>query len=310
MKIIITGALGHIGSYLVENISKIKKLKHVYLIDNFLTNKYHVLFNIKKKKPSLSFFSIDLTKTNSLKKFKNIDVIVHLASITDAENSFKIKDEIYKNNLGCFKNVVNYCITNSTKLIHISSTSVYGAQKSIVDENSKFLKPQSPYAQVKFMEENILKKKSNFLNYNSYRFATIAGVSSGMRFHTAVNKFCLNAFLGKPIPVWRTALNQFRPYLSLGDAFKLIQFTLENDFYKNDIYNVLSDNYTVKSIINMIKRYKKNLRIKFVDSQIMNQQSYRVSKKKIMSEKINLNTKIEKDIKYTMKLFRNFKNEV
>ena len=60
----------------------------------------------------------------------------------------------------------------------------------------------------------------------------------------------------------------------------------------------------------MIKRYKKSLRIKFVDSKIMNQQSYKVSKKKIMSEKINLNQKIEKDIKSTMKLFRNFKNEV
>ena len=35
MKILITGACGHIGSYLTENIHKIKKIKEVILLDNF-----------------------------------------------------------------------------------------------------------------------------------------------------------------------------------------------------------------------------------------------------------------------------------
>ena len=40
------------------------------------------------------------------------------------------------------------------------------------------------------------------------RFGTIYGVSSGMRFHTAVNKFCYQAAFNKPLTVWKTALNQ------------------------------------------------------------------------------------------------------
>ena len=37
MRIIITGACGHIGSYLVANLYKIKKIKSTILIDNFAT---------------------------------------------------------------------------------------------------------------------------------------------------------------------------------------------------------------------------------------------------------------------------------
>ena len=78
-----------------------------------------------------------------------------------------------------------------------------------------------------------------------------------MRFHTAVNKFCISAVLNQPIPVWTSALNQFRPYLSLGDAFKAIKFTIENDKFDNKVYNVLTSNLTVKHIVEMIKKYKK-----------------------------------------------------
>ena len=59
------------------------------------------------------------------------------------------------------KNIINFCIKNKSKLIHISSTSVYGKQTDLVDETceKKYLKPQSPYADIKLLEENMLKKK-------------------------------------------------------------------------------------------------------------------------------------------------------
>ena len=57
-----------------------------------------------------------------------------------------------------FKNIVNFCIKKKAKLIHLSSTSVYGEQKGIVDESCKKLRPKSPYAERKIKEEDILKK--------------------------------------------------------------------------------------------------------------------------------------------------------
>jgi len=257
MKILITGGLGHIGSYLLENIDKIKYIKKIYIIDNLATNRYCSLFNLPKTGKKIYFYQKDLAATHALKKFKRVDIVINLASLTDAENSLKIKNEIYRNNLGIFRNIVKYCNKNSSKLIHISSTSVYGEQKGLVDENCRKLRPKSPYAEIKIKEENILKRNKNKIKFVSYRFGTISGVSKGMRFHTAINKFSLYAVLEKPLPVWKSMMNKPRPYLSLRDAFKVIKFTIENNFFNNEVFNILSQNLTLKKIISYFKSCKK-----------------------------------------------------
>ena len=306
MNILITGCCGHIGSYLVDNIHKIKKIKKCFIVDNFNSTQINSLFNSKKKN-NLKFYNLDLTKKSSLSKFNKIDYVVHLASMTNAEGSFNKKNEMYKNNIECMKNIINFCKVKKSKLIHISSTSVYGKQAALVDETceEKFLKPQSPYAEIKLIEERMLQKASKNINYITYRFGTISGVSSGMRFHTAVNKFCLNASLNCDIAVYKTALNQYRPYLSLVDAFKVFKFTIEKDLFKNDIYNALSENCTVNQILEKIRKSKKKIKVKFVSSKIMNQLSYHVSKDKLNNEGLYLKNKIIHDIEDTMKLLKN-----
>lgn len=306
MNLLITGCCGHIGSYLVNNIYKINKIKKTYIIDNFYSTQINSLFNTKEKN-NIKFYNLDLSKKNSLKKFNKIDYVIHLASMTNAAGSFDKKSEMYKNNIDCMKNIITFCKQKKAKLIHISSTSVYGKQTSIVDETceKQFLKPQSPYADIKLIEEEMLKKASRKMSYVTYRFGTISGISSGMRFHTAVNKFCLNASIGEPIAVYKTALNQFRPYLSLKDAFKVFEFTINKNLFKNEIYNAVSENCTVNQIIQKIKKYKKKIKIKFVYAEIMNQLSYHVDKKKLNKEGLYLKNKISNDIKDTIKLLDN-----
>ena len=306
MNLLITGCCGHIGAYLVDNIHKIKKIRKCFIVDNFDSTQINSLFNSKKKN-NLKFYNLDLTKKSSLSDFNKIDYVVHLASMTNAAGSFNKKNEMYKNNIECMKNIINFCKIKKSKLIHISSTSVYGKQAALVDETceEKFLKPQSPYADIKLIEERMLQKASKDINYITYRFGTISGVSSGMRFHTAVNKFCLNASLNNYITVYKTALNQYRPYLSLVDAFKVFKFTIEKDLFKNDIYNALSENCTVNQILQKIRKSKKNIKVKFVSSKIMNQLSYHVAKDKLDNEGLYLRNKIIYDIEDTMKLLKN-----
>ena len=308
MKILITGGLGHIGSYLLENIDKIKFIKKIYIIDNLATNRYCSLFNLPKTNKKIYFYQKDLSLKNALKNFKKVDVVLNLASLTDAEGSLKIKNKIYRNNLGIFDNILRYCKKNSSKLIHISSTSVYGEQRGLVDENCKKLKPKSPYAEIKVKEENILKE--NKIRFVSYRFGTISGVSKGMRFHTAINKFCLYSVLGKPLPIWKSMMNKPKPYLSLRDAFKVIKFTIENNFFNNETFNILSENLTLKKIIGYFKKYKKTIKIKYEKSKLVNQYSYRVSSEKFTRKALLLKSNIYHDIKFTLKMFRNISNEM
>ena len=306
MNLLITGACGHIGSYLAQNIYKIKKIKKTILVDNLESNRFCSLFKLDKKN-KLEFHLRNIEKENSLNDFRNIKYVIHCASMTNAEKSFGKEDLMYKNNIDCLKTVIKFCKKNKAKLFHLSSTSVYGKQADLVDENceEKYLKPQSPYADIKLIEEKMLKKESKNLTYNTFRFGTIAGVSKGIRFHTAVNKFCLNAAINENIHVYKTALNQFRPYLSLSDALKTFKFCIEKDFFQNDIFNILSGNFTVNQILNIIKKYRKKIKVILVDAAIMNQLSYHVSKKKIEKEGLYLNYNIENDIKNTLKLLGN-----
>lgn len=304
MKLLITGACGHIGSYIIEHVNQIKKIKEVILIDNFSTQRYISIFNIKNKK-KFKFYNVDLSR-EKLNFLPKIDYVIHCASHTNAQSSFKIKNEMFRNNLNCFKNILNFCKKKKSKLIHISSTSVYGKQTKIVNEDDDaFLKPQSPYAEIKLIEEQILARNNKKIRYMTFRFGTIAGISKGMRFHTAINKFCFDVSLNKKIHVYKTAMDQYRPYLSLRDAFKAFKFCIDKNLFTNNIYNILSGNFTVRQIIKIIKKYHKKVSIKFVKNLIMNQLSYHVENKKIQKLGLRLNSSIDKDIKETLKLFKN-----
>ena len=125
MKLLITGACGHIGSYLVDQIYKIKKIKEVLLIDNFNVHRYSTLFNLKKGK-KISFYNIDLSK-KKLKNFKKADYVIHCASHTNAQGSFSIKKEMYRIII-MYEKYYKLLQNKKAKLIHISSTSVYGKQ--------------------------------------------------------------------------------------------------------------------------------------------------------------------------------------
>ena len=212
--------------------------------------------------------------------------------------------------MGIFKNILEYCKKNSSKLIHISSTSVYGEQNGLVDETCKVLKPKTPYAEIKLLEEKKLRENTKKIKFVTYRFATISGVSKGMRFHTAINKFCLYAFLRKPLPIWQSMMNKPRPYLSLRDAFKVIKFTIENNFFGNETFNILSENLTLKKIISYFKKNNKKIKIKYEKSKLINQYSYKVSNEKFTKKALLLKSNISHDVNSTLKIFKNINNEM
>lgn len=306
MKLLITGALGHIGSSLFRFLlNQNLKINQIYIIDNFLSQRYSSLFDTPKSKVKLKFIDEDLSKVD-IKKLPYADIIIHLAAKTDAAQSAKFKNEFYTNNLKSTKNIIDYCKLNNSKLIFASSTSVYGPQKKVVNEDcaSSELNPQSPYAAIKLKEENLIKKNLTKSKFLILRLGTICGYSKGIRFHTAVNKFCFQAATGKPLTIWKTALNQRRPYLTLEDLNRAIIFIINNKLFYNTTFNLVSDNLTVKQILNQIS---KNIKIRkiFVEHEIMNQLSYTVNTDKFKKYGFKFLSNIDKSINKTLKLLGN-----
>jgi UDP-glucose 4-epimerase len=277
-KILITGALGHIGSKLIHSI-KPGEFGEVCLIDNMLTQRYASLFNLPND-VSFKFFEDDILKADLGVLLKGVDCVVHLAAICDAVGSFNRRDEIEKVNYDGTKRIAEACFKTNTKLLFPSTTSVYGSQSEQVDETCPIeeLLPQSPYAEFKLKSEQMLQEmgKNQRLQFVTCRFGTIFGTSIGMRFHTAVNKFCWQAAMGQPLTVWKTAMDQKRPYLGVSDAVKAIKFIIEQELFDGGIYNIVSSNNTVRDIVDAIRESIPSLKVKLVDSEIMNQLSYEV----------------------------------
>ena len=138
----------------------------------------------------------------------------------------------------------------------------------------------------KLKEEKLVSKlcKEKGLKAISCGVGTIFGASPGMRFHTAVNKFCWQAAMGLPITVWSTAYEQKRPYLDLFDASRAMAFIIRNDLFDGRIYNVLTHNSTVRDIVESIREFVPDLEVSFVDNKIMNQLSYEVSCERFTSQ--------------------------
>ena len=299
MNLLITGGLGHIGTFFLQNVHKIKKIKRIYVIDK-LEEKILNIINLNYKK-KINFIDQDLTKKKI--NFKNkikFSAVIHLASLTDPSESMINNKFTIKHNLKCFMNVLEYCKKNKIPLVHISSTSIYGSKNLNIDEKCKELIPQSPYAKAKIMEEKMLKKTDRSFKYITLRFGTIVGPSPGMRFHTAANKFCMQAFLDRPFAIWKTALFQYRPYLSIRDSFNTFKFILEKKVFNREIYNIVSENLTVLNVINKIRKYKSS-KLRLVKSNIMNNLSYKVSTLKIKNIGLNINSRILKDIENNFK---------
>jgi len=309
MKIVITGALGHIGSKLLRDLPKIFPGCRIVMIDNLMTQRYCSLFNLPKY-GKYKFIEGDITKINLYPYLKNSTHVIHLAAITDAASSFGKEKEIMKNNYCGTKKVASICKKTKSRFLLISSTSVYGTQKSLVAEDcgEDELKPQSPYAFCKLKEEKLIRKLCREgLQASIFRFGTIFGISPGIRFHTAVNKFCWQAAHQQPITVWRTALHQKRPYLSITDAVRAIVFFINNRIPNGNTYNVVTTNYSVFEILREIKKHLKKIQISFVSNKIMNQLSYEVSNQKIQNSGFRFKGKIGREIKKTLALFKPYK---
>jgi UDP-glucose 4-epimerase len=312
MNICISGALGHIGSGLIRNLM-VPGLSRVYLVDNFLTQRYASLFELPEG-IDFVFKEVDILSEDMKGIIADSDILVHLAAVTNAEKSFEKNEDVEEINKKGLQHVAGLCANSGCSLIFPSSTSVYGTQDELVDEDcpEEDLRPQSPYADSKIFGERLLAKLSAVkgLKYVTLRLGTIFGYSIGMRFHTAVNKFIWQASVGQPITVWKTALNQKRPYCGINDCINAINFFVKQGLFDGQVYNILTSNFTVKNITDVIRGYVPDIQISFVDSPIMNQLSYEVSSEKSQTLGLIYNDNIEASVRKILLKLRNINADI
>src|ERR1700733_1284457 len=134
MKIVVTGALGHIGSALIRQLPLLFPDAEIVMVDNMMTQRYASLFDL----PAVGryqFVEADVRGVDLHPLIEGAHVVVHLAAITDAAGSFERAAELEANNFAATEKVAAACREAGARLIHLSSTSVYGSPQAPLSED-------------------------------------------------------------------------------------------------------------------------------------------------------------------------------
>lgn len=308
-KIVVTGGLGHIGSRLIRTLLVLPHTQ-VSIIDNLATQRYASIFNLPKGRTH--FTEADIVTADLPRLFRGADAVVHLAAMTDAAASFADPVNVEAINYRGTRRVAQAAAHVGARLFFPSTTSVYGTNTPTIDEDgpTSDIQPQSPYAASKRKAERLLTRlaRTDDLKFMVARFGTICGPSPGMRFHTAVNRFCWQANLGLPLTVWRTAWQQRRPYLDLGDAVRVIIYAIQHDLFDGRIYNAVTDNLTVAEVCTMLRRYLPRTKVRLIHAPIMNDWSYSVAPTRLSAAGFTFRGSIERAIADTLKLLQGIRH--
>ncbi|MEK7203799.1 MAG: SDR family oxidoreductase [Patescibacteria group bacterium] len=209
----------------------------------------------------------DITALDFKKILKPDAKLVHLAGKSNIAESKQIPDEYYRVNVDGLKRVADACLTLNIKLLFPSTVHHYGCPGPLIDETCSNLKAYSPYGATKIAGEQYLQELGKKgLKFTILRPAGTFGYSPAMKFNTSLNQMVYQAVKGETLNIWKETWQEKRPHLYIKDAVRAIIFFLKNDLFNNEIYNVVTGNFTVEETVKAIKKFIPDLKISFVNA--------------------------------------------
>ena len=203
IKVTVTGACGFIGSHLTKQLIELGF--HVVGIDCLDDNLYsrsvkESRLKALKQLNNFDFANINIATDELDSSFSDSKFVFNLAAIPGQVLSWKLFDKYVESNILGTKKVIDSCIRNKvTKIIHASTSSVYG--KFAVGNELQDTKPISPYGVTKLAAENLLfaLTSSNNLDFTILRYFSVYG--PGQRPDMAIQRFLTAIKMGQEINI-------------------------------------------------------------------------------------------------------------
>ncbi len=150
-RILVTGAAGFIGSHVVERLAGEGALVRAFVRYNS-RNEYGWLDTIDESAlRSVEIFRGDLTNSEAVADaVADRDVVVHLGALIPIPYSYRHPREFVAANVVGTLNILEACRRSGIeRLVHVSSSEVYGTPKKMPIPETASLNAQSPYAATK-----------------------------------------------------------------------------------------------------------------------------------------------------------------
>jgi len=259
MKILVTGVLGVIGSKL-EEILKIRG-HQVFGVDLYHTNRNygHGLGKVKND----DYFRCDIGEFRQIEQvieYVKPDLIYNCAAEFGRWNGESFYEKVWKSNVIGLKHIIRLQEKHGFKLVHCSSSEVYGDYEGIMYEdvlNQTPILQMNDYAMSKRVNEmQVHNSRSQFGTETvMVRFFNTYGPGEWYHPFRSVNcLFTYNLLHNKPITVFK---GHSRTSTYIYDSVRTLANIADN-FIDGETYNIASDQeHTIENLAELLVKYTK-----------------------------------------------------
>jgi nucleoside-diphosphate-sugar epimerase len=255
LRVTVTGGLGYIGAWAVEELSAAGH--EVRVLDSLLHDQQEVARHVESLGAEIHQGDVRDPEARRA-ALTGADAVVHLAAIVG--DPACAKDPALSNEVnveGSRGVVAEARELGVGRLIFASTCSNYGrmADPTVPITEDGELAPVSLYAEQKVaIEKALLEGDFGDLKPTCLRFATVYGVAARMRFDLTVNEFTRDLWAARPLEVFGELF--WRPYVHVRDAARGIALVLGTDVEKvgGRVFNVghSDENYRKLDLVEVI----------------------------------------------------------
>lgn len=153
-KILVTGSEGFIGSHLVERLVSYNANVTGLVLYNFSNNIGNLKYINKRLLNKVKIEFGDLTDQKSISSIiKKNEIIINLAALIGIPYSYKAPESYYETNVKGLMNILD--LVKNQKVIHTSTSEVYGTAKYTPIDEFHSLNGQSPYSASKIAADQL-----------------------------------------------------------------------------------------------------------------------------------------------------------
>lgn len=268
MNVLVTGGAGYIGTELIGTLVSNPAVDKIVIYDNLSRLNYNLFLGDRfLQHGKITFVKGELLDSRNLRKvLKGIDVVYHLAA--KATTPFSSADaHAYEqvNHWGTAELV--YAVEESSvkRFIYTSSTGVYGASDTAVDENS-ITDPKSLYAISKLRGEEHVRRLAGKIETYILRCGNVYGYSKSMRFDAVVNKFVLDANFDNRVSIQGNG-KQSRSFIHIEQLSRALNNLLTASL-QSGTYNVVERSMQVFDVVDVLKQLLPSLEFIFINQHL------------------------------------------